>query len=63
LAKNSLVIGPHLSDSTALIIDLNQNQSNQNGNGIIAGELRVDDNLNVLGYNGTGHSTFPVGKD
>ena len=53
-AKNSLVIGPHLSDSTALIIDLNQNQSNQNGNGIIAGELRVDDNLNVLGYNGTG---------
>ena len=53
-AAKSFAIGPHLSDSNELIINLNSKQTSTTGRGIIAGELQIDDNLQIDGYSGVG---------
>jgi len=53
-AKNSLVIGPHISDTTALIIELNKKETSQTGRAVINGELKIDEGLRIPGYDGMG---------
>ena len=62
-SAKSVAIGPHTSDSLELIINLNQRQIDTTTTGIIAGEVRIDEELKIAGYSGIGIHLLDINQN